>query len=98
MRFKAGVFVLALAGVGLAGCSSMSSERSSDTAFKDRYSGASTPAQNAPTGAAGQTAAGPTAGGAGTEEAQKHEQAFRLLDTNHDGFIDRQEFQALQLE
>lgn len=92
---KTGAFVLVLAGIGLAGCSTTSAERPSDTAFKSSSSGASQPqpVQSSPVSAAGQTAAAQV----GTPEAEKHEEAFRQLDTNHDGVIDRQEFGALKL-
>jgi trimethylamine:corrinoid methyltransferase-like protein len=83
MQFKASVFVLMLAGIGLAGCSYMPAERS----------GAPQPLENSSASAAGQSAAARV----GTPEAQKQESAFRQLDTNHDGLIDRQEFEKLKL-
>lgn len=95
MNLKTGAFVLVLAGIGLAGCSSMAGQHSS-TGFENSYSGASqppAPVENSPVSAAGQTAAAQV----GTPEAEKHEEAFRQLDTNHDGVIDRQEFDALKL-
>ena len=95
MRSKAGVFVLVVAGVGLAGCSSMSAERSSGAAYGTSYSAPPQPqpAYRGSASAAGQSAAASV----GTPEAQKQESAFRQLDANHDGVIDRQEFDALKL-
>lgn len=95
MNFKASVFVLAFAGIGVAGCSSMGLGHSSRASSNASYAGASQP-QPLATGsasAAGQTAAAKV----GSPEAQKQESAFRQLDTNHDGVIDRQEFDALKL-
>lgn len=94
MNLKTGAFVLVLAGIGLAGCSSMAGQHSS-SAFENSASGASqppAPVESSPVSAAGQTAAQ-----VGTPEAEKHEEAFRQLDVNHDGVIDRQEFDALKL-
>jgi hypothetical protein len=88
MKFKASVLVVVLAGIGLAGCSNLSRERSSGT---ESYSQPQ-PLQNSSSSGAGQSASG-----IGTETAQKQESAFRQLDTNHDGVIDRQEFNALKL-
>ncbi|HYX65393.1 MAG TPA: EF-hand domain-containing protein [Burkholderiales bacterium] len=95
MNFKASVFMLALAGIGLGGCSSLGLGHSSGTSSNASYAGASQPqpAYRSPASAAGQTAAA----NVGSPEAQKQESAFRQLDANHDGVIDRQEFDALKL-
>lgn len=87
MKAKPGLLMLVLAGIGLAGCANLSPAGSS-------YGGASQPP---PLGESAASAGQSAAAKAGTPEAQKHEAAFRQLDTNHDGLIDRQEFDALKL-
>ena len=101
----AALAAFALAGIGLAGCSSLGLQSSSGTGATSAYSSASPqPLQNGPSSAAaGQSSASPAAapripyGYASQEQAEQYESAFRQLDTNHDGVIDRSEFAKLKL-